>query len=490
MNFNEYRQLDGLAMAAAVANKEVTASELLEIAIKRAEEVNPKLNGLILPLYEQARAAAKAPISGALAGVPMLAKDYFQEMAGAPHYMGNAGLKRINNIAAQDSELVKRWRKAGLVIFGRTSTPEFAIKGITEPDTWGATRNPWNVNHTPGGSSGGSAAMVAAGVVPFAGANDGGGSIRIPAACCGLFGLKPGRGRVPWGPGMQEAMHGMAINHVVTRSVRDSALLLDATQGDELGGLAKIAAPDGSYLYATQQATPSLRIAFSTKSPTGSVVDKEAIKAVEKTVNLLTDLGHHVEEAEPNIDGAAMMKDWLNLWFINCAVAVQNAKALGANEFEVDTLVMASVGGGMKALDYAQRYYQVQQYAYQWDLFMQQYDFWLTPSLGMQPAEIGAMATPAIEKMGAKLALALKAGSLIRHTGLLERMALENLKYTPFTQLANVLGVPGMSVPLHWCDTGLPLGVQFVGAHGDEGKLLNLAAQLEQAQPWFDKTPM
>ena len=492
MNFDEYRQMDGVALAQAVANKEVTASELLEIAIARAEEVNPELNGLIIPLYEQARDVAKNPVAGSLSGVPMLSKDFYQEMAGAPHYMGSKGLKRINNIAQSDSELVKRWRQAGLVIFGRTNTPEFAAKGITEPEAWGATRNPWNTDHTPGGSSGGSAAMVAAGVVPFAGANDGGGSIRIPAACCGLFGLKPGRGRVPWGPNMQEAMHGMAINHVVTRSVRDSAAVLDATHGDELGSLVKIATPQNSYLEAIEQKTPTLRIAYSTRSPIGSEVDQEAIKAVEKTVKLLTDLGHHVEEAEPNIDGEQMMLEWLRMWFVNCALTANEVRKLGANrgsDMEIDTQVMAAVGSGMKSMDYVRGYYEVQKYGYQWDLFMQTYDFWLTPSLGMAPAKIGAMATPAIEKLGAKLALGLKAGSIIRHTGMLERVARENLKYTPFTQLANVIGVPGMSVPLHWCDNGLPLGVQFVGAHGDEAKLLNLAAQLEEAQPWFHRVP-
>lgn len=492
MNFDEYRQMDGVALAAAVANKEVTASELLEVAIKRAEEVNPELNGLIIPLYEEARAVAKAPMAGPLAGVPMLAKDFYQEMAGAPHYMGSKGLKRINNIAAEDSELVKRWRQAGLVIFGRTNTPEFAAKGITEPEAWGASRNPWNTEHTPGGSSGGSAALVAAGVVPFAGANDGGGSIRIPAACCGLFGLKPGRGRVPWGPHMQEAMHGMAINHVVTRSVRDSAAILDATHGNELGSLVNIAAPSGSYLDATKQNTPTLRIAYSTRSPIGSEVDIEAIKAVEKTVKLLTDLGHHVEEAEPNIDGEQMMIEWLRMWFANCAVTAAHARSVGANrasDMEIDTQVMAAVGDSMKAVDYVRGYYEVQKYGYIWDQFMLKYDFWLTPSLGMAPAKIGAMETPAFEKFGAKLALTLKAGAIIRHTGMLEKVAQENLKYTPFTQLANVIGVPGMSVPLHWCDNGLPLGVQFVGTHGDEAKLLNLAGQLEQAQPWFGRIP-
>lgn len=491
MKFEEYRQMDGMAMAEAVANKETTAAELLEAAISRTDEVNPILNGLIIPLYEEAREIAKGKLDGPLAGVPMLAKDYFQEMAGAPHFMGNQGLKKLNHCAQTDSELVRRWRKAGLVIFGRTSTPEFAIKGVTEPRSTGITRNPWNINHTPGGSSGGSAALVAAGVVPVAGANDGGGSIRIPAGACGLFGLKPGRGRVPWGPSMVEAMHGMAINHVITRSVRDSAAWLDATHGEELGSLVQLAKPEISFLAATQTPPSKLKIAFSTRSPINSPVDAEAITAVENTAKLLTDLGHHVEEAEPMIHGEDMMREWLRMWFVNCAVTVQQARDLGVKEqdFETDTLVMAAVGAGIKGSDYVKGYYQVQQYGQAWDAFMQQYDFWLTPCLGRPPAEIGALNTPALQQKAAGLALKMGAAALIRRSGLLEQMAMENLQYTPFTQLANVTGVPAMSVPLHWCENGLPLGVQFMGTHGDETKLLSLAAQLEQAEPWFHRVP-
>src|SRR5699024_3705002 len=491
MKFAEYRQLDGVALAEAVRDKEVTAAELLEVAIARAEQVNPALNGLILPLYEQAREAAKKPLTGLFTGVPMLAKDYGQEMAGAPHYMGNKGLKRLQHKATEDAELVKRWRAAGAIIFGRTSTPEFAIKGVTEPEAWGATRNPWHVEHTHGGSSGGSAALVAAGVVPIAGANDGGGSIRIPAAACGLFGLKPGRGRVPWGPKMTEAMHGMAINHVLTRSVRDSAAMLDATHGEELGSLAQLAKPEGTFFAATQKEVAPLRIAFSTRSPIGTPVDAEAVQAVEGAVRLLTELGHQVEEAEPDIHGEEMMRAWLRMWFVNCATTVNEVRALGLRDadFEVDTLVMAAVGNSIKAAEYVQGYYALQQYGRQWDGFMQQYDFWLTPTLAMAPAAIGALTTPALQQKAAALALKLKAGAALKHSGLLERMALEDLRYTPFTQMANILGTPAMSVPLHWCENGLPLGVQFMGVHGDEAKLFGLAAQLERAAPWFDKLP-
>ncbi len=491
MKFEEYRQLDGLALAKAVAEKQVTPAELLEVAIARANAVDPVLNAMVTPLYEEARKVAAQPLSGPLAGVPMLVKDYFQEMAGVPHYMGNLGLKNRQHRAEQDAELIKRWRQAGLVIFGRTSTPEFAIKGVTEPEATGITRNPWNLQHTPGGSSGGSAALVAAGVVPVAGANDGGGSIRIPAANCGLFGLKPGRGRVPWGPSMVEAMHGMAINHVVSRSVRDSAAWLDVSHGEELGSLVKLEKPETSFLAATETPPGKLKIAVSTQSPIGSEVHPEAVKAVENTIQLLEDLGHEVEEAAPAIDGEAMMQQWLRMWFVNCAVTVNQVRALGVSddEIEVDTRVMAAVGAGILGTDYVAGYYEIQGYGQQWDAFLQQYDVWLTPTLGMPPAEIGALSTPPLQQKAAALGLKVGAANVIRRSGLLERMAMENLKYTPFTQMANVLGVPAMSVPLHWCENGLPLGVHFMGGHGDEAKLLSLAAQLEVAQPWFERTP-
>lgn len=493
MNFQEYQQLDGIALAQLVAKKEVTGAELLEIAITRADAVNPKLNALILPLYEQARKQAQNPVAGALSGVPMLVKDYYQQMAGAPHYMGNHGLKRLKHIAHTDDEIVKRWRATGAVIFGRTSTPEFAIKGITEPEAWGACRNPWNLNHTPGGSSGGSAALVAAGVVPFAGANDGGGSIRIPAATTGLFGLKPSRGRTPWGPDFTESIHGMAVNHVVSRSVRDSALLLDLTHGSEQGSLSVLAAPKEDFLAATQQAPKKLRIAFSVNSPSGGKADAEAIKAVEHTVKLLQDLGHELVEDEPAMNNEAMLLDWLKLWAVNCAESVRQTRAMGVTsnaDYEADTLVMAAIGESTKAIDHYQAYLRMQHYGQQWDAFLSDYDVWLTPTIAKEPAQIGALATPDIQQLGARLTLAFKLGFTLQYTGLFEKMSLENLRYTPYTQLANLMGTPAMSVPLHWCESGLPLGVQFMAGQGQEELLFSLAAQLEQAQPWNNKHPL
>lgn len=493
MQLSEYLRLDAMAMAELVKRGDVSPLELLELAIQRTEAVNGELNALIHPLYDHARRQIADGLDGPLAGVPMLVKDLFQEMRDAPHHMGNRALKARNVNASYDSTLVARWKAGGLVPFGRTNTPEFGAKGITEPDAWGPSRNPWNTQHTPGGSSGGSAAMVAAGVVPLAGANDGGGSIRIPAACCGLFGLKPGRGRTPWGPAFTEAMHGIAVNHVVTRSVRDSALVLDLSHGREAGSLFDIAPPPRSYLSETQQDPGKLRIAFSTTSPLGTPVSPEAVAAVEHTVTLLRSLGHEVEEGMPAIDMRQMCLDWLYIWFAQCAAQVDKVRALtgcGKQEFEADTLAMAALGRAIPADQYALMQARWQDYMIALDHFLAKRDFWLSPTLAEPPLRIGQHDTPAAMKVVSRTLAALGAGKLIKLSGQLETQALANLAPVPFTQLANVTGVPAMSVPLHWCANGLPLGVQFTGTHGDEGKLLSLAAQLERAQPWLDRVAM
>ena len=342
MKFDEYRQYDATGLAGLIERGEVTGEMLLDLAIQRVEVVNDELNALLHPLYDQAREQLRSGVSGPLAGVPLLVKDLFQEIEGAPHYKGNRALKDTDHRAARDATLVQRWKAAGLVPFGRTNTPEFGAKGVTEPEAFGACRNPWNTGHTPGGSSGGSAALVAAGAVPAAGANDGGGSIRIPAACCGLFGLKPGRGRTPWGPEFTEAQHGMAVNHVLTRSVRDSARILDQTHGEETGSLFRIAPPQGLYSDAAARSPGKLRIGFSTASPLGMSVDPEAVKAVEDTARLLEDLGHEVEEATPQIDMRQMCMDWLYVWFAQCAVNVDEVQAQtgsGPEGFEADRSV-------------------------------------------------------------------------------------------------------------------------------------------------------
>lgn len=492
MKFEEYRRHDAVGLAMLVERGEVSAETLLDLAIQRAEAVDGGLNALVHPLYEHAREQLAAGVAGPLAGVPMLVKDLFQEIEGAPHYKGNRALRSADARAVFDSTLVKRWKAAGLVPFGRTNTPELGAKGITEPEAFGACRNPWSTAHTPGGSSGGSAALVAAGVVPAAGANDGGGSIRIPASCCGLFGLKPGRGRTPWGPGFTEAMHGMAVNHVLTRSVRDSALILDRTRGEEPGSLFHIAPPERSYRNAASTSPGRLRIGFSTTSPLGTSIDPEAVRAVEDTARLLGDLGHDVEETAPEMDMRQMCLDWLHVWFGQCAITVDEVMkqtGCGMEGFEADTLAMVAFGHAMSGASYARSQGRWQKYMIALDHFLHRYDFWLAPTMAMPPARIGENETPGWQQAATRGALKLGTGKLIARSGQIEATAFKSLEAMPFTQLANVTGVPAMSVPLHWCGNGLPLGVQFVGGHGDEEKLFSLAGQLEQARPWFDRVP-
>jgi amidase len=492
MNFDEYRKLDGLALAKLVAGKQVSASELLDTALARAEAVNPKLNAIVIPMHDVARDRAKGALTGPFAGVPFLTKDLFQEYQGVQTAYGCKGLKAASYKAPFTAEITARWLKAGVVIFGRTNTPEFGAKGITEPDAWGPTRNPWNLEHTPGGSSGGSAAAVAAGIVPMAGANDGGGSIRIPAGHCGLFGLKPGRGRTPWGPAMSEAMHGAAMNHVVSRSVRDSAAMLDATHGPEAGSMYRIEAPERAYLEEVTRDPGKLKIAFTATSPIGTPVDAEAVKAVQDTAKLLESLGHHVEEAAPVVDGMALAKDFIVMWFAQCAATVRSIKHLsgcGDDGFELDTLAMVAFGNATRASEYVEGYWRWSDYTRALGDFHRKYDLLLTPTMAMPPARIGQIATAKWQHTAMKILMALGLSRLVLKSGIIEQMVTENLRWVPFTQLGNLTGTPAMSVPLHWTAAGLPIGSHFVAPHGGEGLLFRVAGQLEKARPWAEKRP-
>ncbi len=490
--FKEYGNYDALGLADLIARKQVSAPEVLEAALARAEAVNPKLNAIIIPMHDIARKRAQEKLTGPFAGVPFLTKDLFQEYAGVRTAYGCKGLKAANFTAPEHAEITARWLKAGTVIFGRTNTPEFGAKGITEPDAWGATRNPWNLNHTPGGSSGGSAASVAAGIVPMAGGNDGGGSIRLPAGHCGLFGLKPGRGRTPWGPRYGELMHGAAMNHVLTRSVRDSAAMLDATHGPEIGSLYHLAPPERPYLEEVSREPGRLKIGFTARSPIGTEVHPEAVKAVEDAARLLESLGHQVEPAEPQLDGMQLAQDFILMWFAQCAATVEEIKRLtacGNGGFELDTLAMAAFGRSTTAAEYAAGYIRWNDYSRKLGEFHQKYDLLMTPTMALPPAKVGEIVTPAWQHVAMKILMALGLSRLILKSGMIEQMARNNLKWVPFTQIGNLTGVPAMSVPLHWTAEGLPMGVHFVAKHSGEGLLFRLAGQLEKARPWFDKRP-
>ncbi|HQV24882.1 MAG TPA: amidase family protein [Acinetobacter sp.] len=489
MKFSDYVQYDGLGLAQLVQKKEVHPSELLSVALERAHQVNPKLNAIIIPMYEQAQQRSTQALTGAFAGVPFLVKDFFQEYQGVHTSQGGNALKKIHYLPECNAEIVNRWEKTGIVTFGRTNIPEYGIKAITEPTAWGACHNPWNLKHNSGGSSGGSASAVAAGLVPMAGASDGGGSIRIPASYCGLFGLKPSRGRTPWGPNFNESMHGASMQHVLTKSVRDSAAMLDAVQGADRASLFRIETPQQKYLELIQQPPKKLRIAFNTQSPIGTKVSQDALDAVHHTVQLLASLGHIVIEDRPHIDGLAMAKDFITVWFGQFAYTYAQIKQMSASitddDFELDSLASAAFGAKISATDYIHTLNNWGTYSTQMNIFFEKYDLYLTPSTASVAPKNGEISTPSWQKAIVKSMLKIGKAHYLAQGKLVDKIVRDNLKWVPFTQLANITGLPAMSVPLYWNKQGLPLGSQFIAPFGHEDRLLQLAAQLEYAQPWM-----
>lgn len=486
----DYQQHDGLGLAALVRDKQVTPAELLDAAIARAEAVNPQLNAIVIPMYEIARERARQVLDGPFAGVPFLVKDVIQDYAGVPTTAGSAAIR--DYVPATHAEITERFLRAGVVVFGKTNSPELALKGVTEPKRWGATRNPWHLDRTPGGSSGGAAAAVAGGIVPMAGANDGGGSIRIPAACCGLFGLRPSRGRVPLGPRIGEAWEGASSDLIVSRSVRDSAAMLDAIHGADVGAPFEIRPPERPYLEELQREPGRLRIAFSQRSPIGMGVHAECAQAVVDAARLLESLGHHVEEAEPEIDGNQLAQDYLTMYMGQVAADIAHwAGVAGAREadFEPDTRVLGLLGRTLPTRDYVLARRRWNDYARALGRFHQRYALYMTPVLAHPPVRIGELELPGWQRTAQSLLLALGAGRLLHGSGMVEQLARESLAKVPFTQLANLTGTPAMSVPLHWTADNLPVGVQFIAPFGGEDMLLRIAAQLEQAKPWTQRRP-
>lgn len=494
--FDEYVRHDATALAALIARREVSATEVLEAALARAAEANPALAAICLPMEDIARARVAGPLSGPFAGVPFLLKDMAQDHAGVPSPSGSRALRHW--VPDHHSEVVRRFLDAGLVVFGKTASPEFALKAETAPRVWPQpTRNPWDPARTPGGSSGGAAAAVAAGIVPVAGASDGGGSIRIPAAYCGLFGLRPSRGRVPNGPDDAEHWDGASSHHVISRSVRDSARMLDAIAGPEHGAPFVIAPPAQPWTEAIGRLPRRLRIGFSTRSPLGTPVHSQCVAAVERAAALLADLGHQVEEAAPAIDGGDLARCYITMYFGQTAAAMARARALtgaGDDGFELETRILGLLGRAVSAGEYVSRHARWNGFSHALADFHQRHDLYLTPTTAQPPNRIGELDTPPAQQRLARLVLALRAGRLLMLTGMVDELVEASLSRVPFTQLSNLTGTPSMSVPLHWAAVeeggpALPFGVQFVAPFGDEATLLQLAAQLEQAAPWAGRRP-
>jgi amidase len=492
-SFPEYGRYDGLGLAELIRRREVKALDVLEEAIRRIEAHNPRLNAVITKMYDQARAGLAAGLPDApFAGVPFLVKDLLASVAGVPTSNGNRLLK--GKPAKEDSELVIRWKKAGVLIVGKTNTPEFGLSPYTEPITFGPTHNPWNLERTTGGSSGGSGAAVAARLVPLASGGDGGGSIRIPASACGLFGFKPTRGRTPTGPHIGEAWHGFALEHVLTRSVRDSAAMLDATQGADIG--APYAAPPRGKPYLDElKAKPGkLRIAMTGTPLMGKHVHADVLRALERTAALLRSLGHEVVEAAPPVDGEAFSLAFITILAAELRADIEEtARVSGVkvsvNDFDPASFGLGMLGKAMSAVDYARASRYLQTAARGIARFCEGYDLFLTPTLSEPPFVIGKLQPSAAEKKLIRLLGSVDGGGIMKAIGIIKPLAAQTFEFIPWTPVFNVTGQPAMSVPLEWSSDKLPVGMHFVGKFGDEATLFNLAGQLEEAKPWADAVP-
>ncbi len=482
---DDFAHLDATAQADLVRRGDVTATELVDAAIDRVEALDPQLNAVVYRRFERAReeAAGEVP-EGPFGGVPFLTKDLSCWTEGEPHSEGMRALKDAGVVASETAHLARRFRDAGLVNLGRTNSPELGLVPTTEPDAWGPTHNPWDLSRSPGGSSGGSAAAVAAGLVPVAHASDGGGSIRIPAAACGLVGLKTSRGRVSVGPGRNELAGFMSVQFAVTRTVRDAAALLDVCAGEEPGDPVVPAPPATSYTEIAAAASAgdhgrALRIGMMTRAPgEGTSIDPQCIAAVESAARALEALGHHIEVAHPaaydDSNRAAMFGA---LWGVNAGTQVEGwgrelGRELTSDDVEPGTWIMASAGRDISALAYYDAMNTMGRFTRAiagWWNGPDAFDLLLTPTLGELPSPLGAFA-PTDEDPFAGLR--------------------RSVSFTPFTPTFNLTGQPAISLPLHESVEGLPIGVHLVAAYGREDLLLAVAAALEVATPWSDRRPL
>lgn len=450
-----------------------TPRELIDEAIVRIERDNPRFGAVTIPLYDAARRDAAAPADGPFRGVPILIKDICATVAGSLYTAGLKPLRDARLITPTDSYLVAALRDAGFIIVGKTNTSELGIVPSAEPPAWPPTRNPYDPSRTSGGSSGGSACAVARGMVPIAHANDGGGSIRIPASCCGLFGLKPSRGRISLGPANGDINGGLVNEHVVTRSVRDSAAVLDVLAGWRPGD--PYSAPSPSAPFASALATPSrpLKIGFATRhpGPDGSLIESHAdcIAAVDHAADLLRSLGHRVEPAEIGaLHDPEWMPRFLTIWVVGVATSIDEAsrsigRSIASDEVEPLTAALAALGRMISGPAYVEAWQWMQRAARGVAAFFTDYDLWLTPTVTSPPPPLGSFAGTADDP----LAGIFRAGDFV-----------------PFTAPFNATGQPACSIPLYRNAAGLPIGVQLAAAYGREDLLLAVAARLEAAQPF------
>ncbi len=473
MNLDDYSRFDAVGLAELVRRKEVSPEELLRVAVDAIQRVNPAINAVIDTRDAQAREALKQGLpEGPFRGVPFLIKDIGVHAEGVPTEFGSRLTQ--GTVFPYDSALMARYRRAGLVLLGRTNTPEFGNNASTEPRVRGPTRNPWNLERSPGGSSGGSAAAVAAGILPMAHGNDGGGSLRIPASLCGVFAMKPTRGRNSLGPNAGDLICGMGAEHVLSRTVRDSAAALDATQGPEAGDPYYAPPPPRPYLEEVRHAPRRLRIALVTASPMGGPVSPECVEAARQAARLCEGLGHDVTEAPLPHDGRLLHEAVVTAWSASLAslvamIAHHSGKEAGPELLEATTWAAVRHGQTLSATELQRALGVFNFVSRQVGRFFEQYDVVLSPTVAAPPFPLGLLDANAPRS----------AREWYDHA----------FGHCPFTAVFNVTGQPAMSVPLHWSEDGLPIGVQFAGRYADEATLFQLAGQLEQARPWAQRRP-
>jgi amidase len=470
--FADYDKHDALGLAALVRAREASPAELLEAAIARIERANPHINAVITRFYDRASASiARGLPEGLFTGVPFLLKDLGQMLKG--ERLANGSRLFLDFVPERNSTLAQRYEASGLVIAGKTNTPELGCSITTEPQAFGPSRNPWDLTRSPGGSSGGAAAAVAAGIVPLAHAGDGAGSIRAPASWCGLYGMKPSRARNPVGPDLGESLNGFSANHCVSRTVRDSAALLDATSGPETGDPYHVAAPERPFLEEATREPPRLRIALSTRAPGGTPVDREWAAATEEAARLLADLGHHVEETAPDYDSDALLNAWRVI--VGAILSVQVASYAEAKQIkdplallEPINAVWVEEGRRRSGPDYFRAEAVQQGVGRRIGAFFNGYDILLTPSVAGPP---------------------LKLGVLAGNTTDLEDFYRRTFAVTPFTAVFNATGGPSASIPFGFSAEGLPIGVQIGADLGRDGLIFALSGQIERARPWAAHRP-
>ncbi len=479
--FTEYDSYDATGLAGLVRKREVSAAELLREAISRCDRVNPEINAVICRLDDEAeRAAAAADAAGAFAGVPFLVKDLGPTLAGAPLTCGSRLF--ASYVPKEDGEIVKRFKAAGLTAFGKTNVPEIGLTPFTESELHGPCRNPWGLDRTPGGSSGGAAAAVAAGIVPMAHASDGGGSIRIPASCCGLVGLKTSRGLNPSKTLIDTVIADFCIDHVISRSVRDSAAALDAF----------CTRPNAGFLSGLEKPPRPLRVAVVRSAMFGSQVAPEVRAALESAAKLMESLGHSVEDAEPVVDYAEFGMAFLTYWSVSAKQALDGAVQLigrkaRREDVELSTWILAGVGAAASDADMNQAKTIIDCATEAFIGFSENYDIVMSPVLAAPPIRIGQNAPTTKEKAAMKVIQGLNSPWLMK--ALIKAVAAKSFAFAPFTAQFNVTGQPAISVPLGWSPDGLPIGIQFAGRRDADGLLLRLARQLELAQPWAHRRP-